>query len=261
MQKELIALATTAGDAIREVYERGDYEVTLKTDRSPLTEADHASHAILTDGLEKIFAGIPILSEESESIPYETRRNWDSYFLIDPLDGTREFVKRIPEFAVNIALVTKGHPVVGVIHVPLKRISYYAEKDKGAWVVADKAEKIPNKRSSTESIRVLLSHTDQSSDLEEFLKKIPNRIVHRMGSSLKFCEVAEGNVDFYPRLKPSMEWDTAAGTILVEESEGLVTDLKGKPIEYNRQDMLNPPFLVMGKSFLQKMVDWEKRFL
>jgi 3'(2'), 5'-bisphosphate nucleotidase len=260
MRDELILLAMMAGDAIREVYESGSWETVLKADKSPLTEADRASHAILCDGLSRIAPRIPVLSEESDEIPFETRKDWDSYFLIDPLDGTREFVARIPEFAINIALISKGHPVIGLIHSPLKRTTLFAEKGKGLLKLKDGAITVPISRVPESAVTVLLSHTDQTSGLVPLLAKIPEHTVTRMGSSLKFCDVAEGKADFYPRLKPSMEWDTAAGTILVEESGGFVCDLTGTRIEYNRQDMLNPPFFVIGKTLFQKLPDWEKRF-
>ncbi|MGH9857683.1 MAG: 3'(2'),5'-bisphosphate nucleotidase CysQ [Acidobacteriota bacterium] len=263
MRNELISLAVMAGDAIREVYESGSWETVLKADNSPLTKADRASHAILFDGLTRIAPRIPVLSEESDEIPFETRKDWDSYFLIDPLDGTREFVARIPEFAINIALISKGHPVMGLIHSPLERTTLFAEKGKGLVKVKDGSTNLSlnANSSSSRTVRVLLSHTDKTAGLGPLLARIPEHSLLRKGSSLKFCDVAEGKADFYPRLKPSMEWDTASGTIVVEESGGFVCDLTGTRIEYNRKDMLNPPFFVIGKTLLEKLPDWEKRFL
>jgi 3'(2'), 5'-bisphosphate nucleotidase len=259
MEQELITLARKAGKAVRAVYEKGIWETTFKTDQSPLTEADHASHAILMEGLSAIAPGVPILSEEAEAIPYETRKNWEYYFLIDPVDGTREFVKKIPEFAINVALIHKGKPVVGVTHSPLEEITYYAKKGSGAYKIGVDRQVLPIAAESSAHIRVLLSHTDKTPDLNELIKKLRDPSVARMGSSLKFCAVAEGKADFYPRLKPSMEWDTASGTILVEESGGMVCELTGERIEYNRQVMLNPPFFVLGKSLFQKMPDWKEK--
>ena len=256
MEKELVALSTLAGDAIRKVYESGEWDVTLKADRSPLTQADRASHDILYEGLTRIEPGIPILSEESEEIPYETRKDWEIYFLIDPLDGTREFVAKLDEFAVNIALVKNGRPIVGIIHSPMQRETFYAEKGKGAYKTKQTREKLPAQTTS-ETIHVLLSRTDQSPDLDKLLSSVPNHSVTRMGSSLKFSAVAGGEADFYPRLKPSMEWDTASGTILVEESGGLVVGLDGVPIQYNREVMLNEPFYVLGGSLFRKWPDWK----
>jgi 3'(2'), 5'-bisphosphate nucleotidase len=259
VEQELISLAARAGDAVRAVYERGTWHTTLKSDQSPLTEADRASHSILTEGLSGIAPGVPILSEEAEEIPYETRRNWEYYFLIDPVDGTREFVKKIPEFAINIALIHKGRPVEGIVHSPLEAVTYYAKKGNGAYKIDANKQMLPLASEDSAPVRVLLSHTDETPDLNELLKKLTDPFVGRMGSSLKFCAVAEGKADFYPRLKPSMEWDTASGTILVEESGGMVCELTGRRIEYNRQVMLNPPFFVLGKSLFQKMPDWKEK--
>ena len=261
MEEELISLIRIAGDAIREVYEGGSWDVTLKKDRSPLTQADRASHSILVEGLTRIFPAIPVLSEESDEIPYEVRKKWESYFLIDPLDGTREFVSRVPEFAINIALVQKGTPVIGLIHNPLEQTTFFSERGKGAYKIKDGRAKLPLAAASISQCHVLLSHTDESPALAELLSRIPDHTVKRMGSSLKFCHVAEGRADFYPRLKPSMEWDIAAGTILVEESGGIVCGLEGKRIEYNRQDMLNRPFLALGHSFQRRLPDWKEKLI
>jgi 3'(2'), 5'-bisphosphate nucleotidase len=233
----------------------------LKEDQSPLTEADRASHHILVEGLSRIAPGIPVLSEEAAEVPYETRRNWETYFLIDPVDGTREFVAKIPEFAINIALIQNGHPVIGVTHSPLEGATYFAEAGKGAYKITNGRRRLPLHIKESERTKVLLSHTDKTPELDMLISKLPSPEVVRMGSSLKFCAVAEGTADFYPRLKPSMEWDTASGTILIEEAGGIVCQLSGKRIEYNRQDMLNPPFYVVGKSMSEKMPDWKKILL
>jgi 3'(2'), 5'-bisphosphate nucleotidase len=261
METELISLAVRAGNAVREVYLRGTWKTSLKHDQSPLTDADRASHSILTESLSRIAPEIPILSEEAAEVPFEVRSKWDSYFLIDPLDGTREFVAKIPEFAINIALIKKGHPIIGVIHSPLEQSTYFAEAGKGAFKIMNERQSLPLEFSQADGIKVLLSHTDKTPDLDVLINKLPSAEIVRMGSSLKFCRVAEGRADFYPRLKPSMEWDTAAGTILVEEAGGTVCQLSGERIDYNRQDMLNPPFYVVGKSLVQKMPDWQKVFL
>ena len=260
MQKELISLARIAGDAIRAVYERGTWETTFKADESPLTEADRASHQILCEGLTKLEPGVPILSEESDEIPYEIRKNWSGYYLVDPLDGTREFEARIPEFAINIAFIEGGAPVMGLIYSPLERTALFAQKNCGLFKITQ-SETAPvifsNERAS---LSLLLSHTDSSPGLDRLLAKTPDPVITRMGSSLKFCAIAESKADFYPRLKPSMEWDTAAGTILIQEAGGLMCQLNGRPIEYNRQDMLNPPFFAMAKSLFEKLPDWQERF-
>jgi 3'(2'), 5'-bisphosphate nucleotidase len=260
MEKELVELALKAGDAIRGVYERGNWEQTEKEDRSPLTEADRASHAILCEGLVKIEPGIPILSEESEKVSWDIRKTWDDYFLVDPLDGTREFVRKIPEFAINIAWIQNGRAILGLIHSPLTQITYFARTGEGIFRWDHNHRERITVENST-GLRVLLSHTDRTPDLDVLIRKLPDSSVLRMGSSLKFSEVAQGKADFYPRLKPSMEWDTASGTVLVEESGGLMCDLNGNRIEYNRQDMLNPPFYVMGKNFFNKFPDWKRNLI
>ncbi len=246
-----------AGDAVREVYLRGTYEKTLKKDHSFLTEADRASNNILCEGLSKIAPGIPILSEESEDVPYEVRKEWEYYFLIDPVDGTREFVAGIPEFAVNVALIHNGKPVLGLVHSPLSMITYAASRGRGAYKIEEKCQRLPLSNGEFGRVRVLLSQTDHSPGLSALISGIPNADVSRLGSSLKFCAVAEGIADFYPRLKPSMEWDTAAGAILVEESGGLICEPSGAVIDYNRPNMLNPPFYALGKFLFEKMPDWK----
>jgi 3'(2'), 5'-bisphosphate nucleotidase len=260
MEKELVDLVNKSGAVIRGVFERGTWEQTEKEDRSPLTEADRASHSILCEGLTQIEPGVPILSEESETVPYEVRKNWDDYFLVDPLDGTREFVRRVPEFAVNIARVRKGRVILGLIHSPLSGITYFAQLGEGA-VCWNQSQRRQIMVQSSPGIRVLLSHTDRTPDLDVLMKKLGSPQVVRMGSSLKFTAVADGSADFYPRLKPSMEWDTAPGTILVEETGGIMCDLNGDRIVYNRQDMLNPPFFVMSKNFLEKFSDWKTKLI
>jgi 3'(2'), 5'-bisphosphate nucleotidase len=260
MERELIALARKAGARIRAIYESGHYQMTRKEDRSFLTEADRASHGILCEGLAEIVPGLPILSEESGKVSYEVRKNWSEYFLIDPLDGTREFVRRIPEFAVNIAIIRSGHAVLGLIHSPLQESTYFATTGRGAfrWRGGNR-ERI--RSISGDGVRILLSRTDHSDDLDLLIGRFQSPSITRMGSSLKFCAVADGQADFYPRLKPSMEWDTAAGAILVEESGGMMCELDGKPIEYNRQDMLNPPFYVMGKTFAENFPNFIEKGL
>lgn len=255
----LIPLVRQASDAILSVY-CTDFEHTLKADRSPLTEADRSSQQILMDGIRAIAPGIPIISEEAEQIPYAERKGWEDYFLIDPLDGTREFVKKIPEFAINVALIHRQRPVFGLIHSPNEGLTYLAESGSGAYVYNSKITRLPRFPSGGDKLRVFLSRTDFSPELDSLLQAIGNHSVTRLGSSLKFCRIAEGAGDFYPRLKGSMEWDTASGAILVDEAGGLMCDLSGLPISYNRENPLNPPFFCMSPSFLKKFPDWKNQF-
>ncbi len=255
--QSLIPLICEAGDSVRAIYDRGTVEYSLKEDRSFLTEADHASQRILAEGLAAIAPDIPVLSEEAKAVEYSIRKNWEEYFLIDPVDGTREFVKRIPEFTVNIALIRRGRPVIGLVHLPMERITYIGEDGAGAYRIKQTAERLPLKSGGNARLTVLLSRTDFSPPLENLLMKLSNPDVKRMGSSLKFCLVAEGFADLYPRLKPSMEWDTAAGTVVVEQSGGIVCDLSGGDILYNREDLVNPPFYVGSKYLEDKIPDWK----
>lgn len=253
--ESLLPYVREAADAICSVYAKSKIETALKEDRSPLTEADRASQRILLEGISAIAPGIPILSEEMEAVPYSERKDWELYFLIDPLDGTREFVKRIPEFAINVALIRKGRPVQGIVHSPLDQISYVAEEGSGAYrFEKDQRIRLPQIRKDRE-VRILISRTDHSAELDALLSLIPGGVVQRTGSSLKFCRVAEGAADFYPRLKPSMEWDTAAGTILVQESGGQLTRTDGSELLYNREILLNPPFFATGRNFEEKVPD------
>jgi 3'(2'), 5'-bisphosphate nucleotidase len=252
----LLPYVRKASEAILAVY-RTEFEHTLKADRSPLTEADKRSHQILLEGLHAVAPGIPVVSEEAAQIPYAVRRQWEDYFLVDPLDGTREFVEKIPEFAINIALIHKQRPVFGLIHSPNENLTYIAEKGGGAFLAGSPDIRLPRFLLEERVTRVFLSRTDSSSQLDGLMQRIRNHLVTRCGSSLKFCRIAEGAGDFYPRLKGSMEWDTASGAILVEEAGGLMCDLKSQPILYNREDPLNPPFFCMSRSFLQNNPNWK----
>jgi len=255
--QSLVSLICEAGDAVRAIYARGAVEYSLKEDRSFLTEADRASQRILADGLIAMAPNIPVLSEEAEAVEYSVRKNWEEYFLIDPVDGTREFVKRIPEFTVNIALVRRGRPVIGLVHLPMEGVTYLAEDGAGAYRIGQTAQRLPLRSGMNGILTVLLSRTDFSPPLERLLAKLSNPVVKRIGSSLKFCLVAEGLGDLYPRLKPSMEWDTAAGTVIVEQSGGIVCDLSGESILYNREDLVNPPFYVGSKYLGDRIPDWK----
>ncbi len=251
----LLPFVKGASEAILGVY-RSDFGHTLKADHSPLTEADQKSQKILMEGLHTVAPDIPVISEEAEQIPYAIRKEWEHYFLIDPLDGTREFVEKIPEFAINIALIHRQRPVFGLIHSPIENLTYIAELGSGAFLLSEQKIRLPRAENHSREVRVLLSRTDSSPDLDSLMERIGNHSVTRCGSSLKFCRIAEGAADFYPRLKGSMEWDTASGAILVEESGGLMCDLSGRPIKYNREDPLNPPFFCMSAHFLGTHPNW-----
>jgi len=254
--QQLLDIARAAGQAILEVYHQ-DFAVEQKGDDSPLTAADLASHRIIMQGLAELEPDTPVLSEEGADIPYATRSQWQRYWLIDPLDGTREFVKRNGEFTVNIALIEQGRPVVGVVHVPVSGISYLGQSDKGAFKIAADDTVSPiqvrEKRQATAQVAGSRSHAGDS--LQRFLDRLGDHEIVSMGSSLKLCLVAEGIADIYPRLGPTSEWDTAAAQAVVEAAGGKVTDTQLEPLLYNtKESLLNPFFLVFG----DRTEDWGK---
>jgi len=247
-------LAHAAGAAILQVYER-ELEVMHKEDQSPLTEADLASHRIISEGLRECHPGIPLLSEESSAVPFEERRDWARYWLIDPLDGTKEFIKRNGEFTVNIALIEGNVVRFGVVYAPVKRLCYFGGQGLGAWrqLAGDDPQPIAVQSRCASPLRVVGSRSHAGESLRRVLERIGKHVLVSMGSSLKFCLVAEGAADFYPRLGPTSEWDTAAAQAIVEAAGGLVTNLELEPMRYNREDsLLNEPFLAFG----DRDVDW-----
>jgi len=244
----IIALARSAGDAILEVY-ASDFDVQSKDDESPLTQADLASHRRIMAGLAELTPELPVISEEGGLPPFETRSQWQTYWLIDPLDGTREFVNRNGEFTVNIALVHDGRPVFGVVHVPVLEKTYVGCEGHGAELRANGAppKSIRVAVKSARPVRIVGSRSHRGSSLDAFIEELGDCELVPMGSSLKFCVVAEGGADVYPRLGPTSEWDTAAAQAVVEQAGGSVVTLDGKPMKYNqKEDILNPHFLVIG---------------
>ncbi|RRQ21457.1 3'(2'),5'-bisphosphate nucleotidase CysQ [Thiohalobacter thiocyanaticus] len=241
-------LACEAGARILEIYDT-DFDVESKEDNSPLTAADMASHTAIVNGLRALTPEIPVLSEESADVPYDERRQWDWYWLIDPLDGTKEFIKRNGEFTVNIALIHAGRPVLGVVYVPVKQWLYAACEGEGATkqVGDGPAEPIHVRRLPDGPVAVVGSRSHRGDSLEAFLQKLGEHEIVSMGSSLKLCLVAEGEADIYPRLGPTSEWDTAAAQCVVEQAGGKVTDLEMKELRYNQKEsVLNPFFLVIA---------------
>lgn len=246
--QQVISVAERASVKIIEIYAR-EFDVEHKEDRSPLTEADLAAHHEIVNSLTAMDDTIPVLSEESASIPFDVRQSWNTYWLVDPLDGTREFIKRNGEFTVNIALIENGEPVMGVIVVPVTGVCYYALRGQGAYKVVpgEAATKLQVKKFDTEKVLIAGSRSHASERLQIFLDKVGKHELVSLGSSLKSCLVAEGKVDIYPRLGLTSEWDTAAAQCIVEEAGGLVTDIKMQPLRYNTKDsLLNPEFLVIA---------------
>ena len=252
--ENLIDIARRAGEAILEIYNT-EFSVEQKDDKSPLTEADKAAHNIIVSALAEQTPDIPLLSEESADIPFENRSGWRRYWLIDPLDGTREFIKRNGEFTVNIALIEDHQPVLGVVHAPVTARTYYGEQGKGAFKqTADgAAEAIHVQTSLRRPVQVAGSRSHAGDSLKQFLENLGEHEIVSMGSSLKICLVAEGKADVYPRLGLTSEWDTAAAQAVVEAAGGKITKTDMQPLRYNtKAELLNPFFFVFGDA----SVDW-----
>ena len=245
----VIDLVMDAGVKILDIYQQDDLGIEYKKDDSPLTRADKAAHDVLVAGLDRLNCG-PVLSEESASVPWDTRRVWTRYWLVDPLDGTKEFIKRNGEFTVNVALVDQGVPVLGVVYAPAKDLLYFGAQGQGAHrrdadgnEVAIKPAALPK---ADEVWRVVGSRSHQSEEFETFMKMFAAPEMVAMGSSLKLCLVADGSADLYPRLGPTSEWDTAAAQAVAEAAGAQVLRADTfEPLRYNSKDsLLNPYFIV-----------------
>ena len=246
----VVTLAEDAGRAILEVYST-DFEVQNKDDESPLTQADLASHRCIVAGLSELTPDLPIISEESGLPDFTERARWSRYWLIDPLDGTREFVNRNGEFTVNIALIEEQRPVFGVVHVPVQQKTYVGCEGVGARRLSpgEAPQSIGVAVTSASPVRVVGSRSHRGASLDAYLDALGDHDMVPMGSSLKFCVVAEGHADIYPRLGLTSEWDTAAAQAVVEQAGGKVVTLDGKPMKYNaKEEILNPHFMVIGAS-------------
>ncbi len=244
-----------AGDKILEIYET-DFTVEKKDDNSPLTLADMAAHNTICERLSSLTPDIPILSEESSHISFDERRHWNQYWLVDPLDGTREFVKRNGEFSVNIALIEGQKSILGSIHIPVSGISYTACLNHGAYKHEKNgnATRISVKKTNADKITIAGSRSHGSQKQSDFIEKLNNPEILAIGSSLKFCLVAEGKADIYPRFGPTSEWDTGAAQAIVEAAGGIVVDMSFNCLEYNsKASILNPEFLVIADTEF----DWQ----
>ena len=242
-----IEAAGHAGDEILKVYESGDFQAEAKGDQSPLTLADKNAHRAIVSILEK--TGLPILSEEGKSIPFAERRNWERFWMVDPLDGTKEFIKRNGEFTVNIALIEKNTPVLGVVTVPVTKDLYFACEGKGAFRRTDGVDRKLERKQETdlarEGLRVVASRSHMNEETQKFISGLRNPHLVSAGSSLKFMLVANGEADVYPRCAPTMEWDTAAADAIVRQSGRSVLQYgTNQPLLYNKENLLNPYFLV-----------------
>jgi 3'(2'), 5'-bisphosphate nucleotidase len=245
----IVDLAKEAGNAILNVYAQADLAVQYKQDNSPLTQADLKSHRVIVDGLSRLSHDWPILSEESEEVPFDLRASWDRFWLVDPLDGTKEFLRRTGEFTVNIALVECGTPILGVVYAPVVDRMYFAARGAGAFKThGGLISRIETTRPAKAILRTVISHSDRSqrASLGQFVQDVGQCEFIAMGSSLKFCLIAEGAADVYPRTGPTMEWDTAAAHCILVEAGGAITDLDGNSMRYNKPVLLNPGFVARG---------------
>ncbi|GHC33396.1 3'(2'),5'-bisphosphate nucleotidase CysQ [Kushneria pakistanensis] len=255
------SIAWDACDAIMNIYQ-GSVGITAKSDSSPLTQADLAAHQLIIERLSGLTPSWPMLSEESGADEIEDRRSWSTYWLIDPLDGTKEFINRSGEFTVNIALVHEGSPVLGVIAAPVLNIMWYAMKDEGAWRQhrGEPAEPIATTTwQPDQTLRVVGSRSHGGEELKRLLKALPPHDLQGVGSSLKFCRIAEGAADCYPRPGATCEWDTGAAQIILEEAGGTVIQLDTRTLQieealqYNqRQSLINPDFIALGRGLDEK---------
>ncbi len=243
---ELIAISKEAGKAILKVY-NSDFDYQIKEDSSPLTKADERSHKIIVNSLNILTPNIPILSEEGTNISFETRSKWERYWLIDPLDGTKEFIKKNGEFTVNIALIQNNTPALGMIYVPVTNETYWGSKKVGSFYSnGRKTLKIKVKKKDRNYISILASRSHPNEKLYNFIKKFKKSEIIQKGSSLKLCLLAMGKADVYPRLSPTSEWDIAAGHSILLGAGGNIYDLDGKEITYNKKSsFLNPNFLAV----------------
>ncbi|WP_345993654.1 3'(2'),5'-bisphosphate nucleotidase CysQ [Sulfurimonas sp. HSL-1716] len=238
-------IARQAGEVIMQIYNK-DFDIEYKDDSSPLTEADLKSNELICSALNALYPAIPILSEENKVIEYEERKSWTYYWCIDPIDGTKEFIKKNGEFTVNIALIHKNEPVLGVVYAPALGDIYYAKKGFGSY---KNVEKLPLKINTfpKEKLYVVASKSHLSPETQAFIDNLETKEIEQVskGSSLKLCMVAEGEADIYPRLAPTMEWDTAAADAIVRESSKMSYQFDtNEPLKYNKENLLNPWFVV-----------------
>ena len=243
---EVLKIADAASEKVMSIY-MTDFKVDYKADESPITAADIASHNVIVEGLSNLSEDIPILSEEGAEIPWSERKHWQRFWLIDPIDGTKDFTQRTGEFTVNIALIENGEPILGVVTAPALKEAYWGLRGEGAY-----------KRDNTghvqrisvappgEAKRVVASKNYLNEDTKAFIDKLGAHELVQAGSSLKFCKIAEGHADIYPRLAPTCEWDTGAAHAVLSAAGGKVETLEGKPLQYGKEDVLNPHFIASG---------------
>lgn len=261
-EKFLIDLCYRAGRVISHYYKEG-FKTYTKEDRSPLTEADIASHRIIVEALKDRYPHIPIISEESSQIPPEERLKWEYFWLVDPLDGTKEFIHQKDEFTINIALIHENSCSFGIVHVPVYGLTYLGYSKGGSWKITNDGDRISIRTSkwfqNGDKIKIGVSRFHLDPYTKAFLDNFRDKCIPVVcGSALKFCYVADGSIDVYLRFGPTWEWDTAAGQGVVEASGGAVFDLTGEDVRYNKASLKNGPFVVTGsKEHFMKTAFWE----
>ncbi|MCR9308507.1 3'(2'),5'-bisphosphate nucleotidase CysQ [Vibrio diabolicus] len=253
---QVIEIARSAGQMILEIYEKKQYEAYTKSDETPVTSADIAAHKLITERLSELTPDIPVLSEEDADISLEQRAQWERYWLVDPLDGTQEFIARSGDFATIIALVDNNKPTMGVVYGPVSGVTYYAYSGKGAWKIPDMSDSVKihthKHEQPGQSIAIAISRRQDINRITSRMSSAWNYDLIPLGSAaLKACLVAEGAVDCYLRLGPTGEWDTAATQCIVEEAGGRILSTQLEPLSYNERETLeNPNFIVLGDTDL-----------
>jgi 3'(2'), 5'-bisphosphate nucleotidase len=250
--EQLIEISKDAGKAILEVY-NSNFGHQIKEDLSPLTKADTLSNNIICERLKVITPDIPILSEENSDIPFNIRSSWEQYWLVDPLDGTKEFIKKNGEFTVNIALIENNTPIFGIIHVPVTNETYWGSNTKGSFYIKgnNQKTKLCVEKNIRSQVRIVASRSHPSKMLDALLEEIGEYKIITKGSSLKFCLIAKGQADIYPRLGPTSEWDIAAGHAIVKFAGGSLLTIDRKSMQYNlTENNLNPYFVVASREDL-----------
>lgn len=246
--KPLLSLAQQAGVAILEIYREDNPEIEIKSDNTPVTKADLRANEVIVQGLQDLTAEIPIISEELKESPFVERKKWSQYWLIDPLDGTKEFIERTDEFTVNIALIENEKPILGIVYAPALGIGYQACRGCGAFKYSDGGMyEFIQTRPYVAAETVITVSRRHGKRVENYFAGLPHYKLHYCGSALKICQVAEGVADIYPRFGKTSEWDTAAGQCVLEEAGGKIIDLQGSELRYNtKPSLLNPEFMAIG---------------
>ncbi len=246
---EVRRIGASAARSIREIY-ADNFSVDYKQDGSPVTAADKVAHTIITEELAALQPNLPVLSEENSEIPFSERRGWEAYWLVDPLDGTKEFINQRDDFTVNIALIYRHHAILGAVYVPTEESCYAASMGNGAYrFINDQVTSLEARQLPIAEPVVAVSFSHARNKIKDFLRSLGPHKLLRRGSMIKCCLIAAAEADIYPRLGNTYEWDTAAGQCVLEEAGGRLTDWSGNPFRYNMKDsLINPPFVAFAPS-------------